>query len=761
MTLSREQLLAKAQIEEIVACSSGALELLDEPFETDTGLLKIHLSVATRAYRRAGGLPFRDRERLILYVPTDFPFFPPSLFFTHRRFAGTPHVQWGRHICLYQAVETEWQPADGMYGFMDRVEDWLIAAGADELDPDDAPLHPPAVYGNSKVSVVVRVDAPESEALWIGRADLKRISDYRRDLVRWAPLADWDEIPVEGSPAVAIMLANPMPFEYPDGVSALLDSLEQAGAPFGLVWSTLRLAAALTPAGQPCYIVLGAPMRRRAADEPLRQHLTIWEIASDDVQKVREYVPGGENEAENRHAVAAWMVEAKVGWCHVLEDRPEIVNRRDQGTTAAGVAGKAIALLGCGALGSALAEMLVRAGAAKLLLFDKSIVKPGLLVRQRFTDTHIGWNKAKALKQRLDGLGQGSEIRIETSDLRNGIIDKLASFEPDLIIDATASRVVAHRLETELKPGALACPLIMVAVSGGAEHGSVAVRMPDYHGGPIALERAAKLTAFRQYRTHPLVETFWPDKAVGMILPEPGCSSPTFIGSAADIDHHASGLLNIGLERATTLGGDRASMDLCASIWAPLGEALQRRLFLELGSPAAVVERNRSFRVLTSEVAERAMQAELRRIARTRSSRVETGGLIFGEIDESHQTIWIDGLSGPPPDSEMSERQFLCGTAGTVALASRQRAASGGSSRFVGIWHTHPISRGKPSEEDMAAMAGLLLLQQNPPRHVVMVIVGFAATRPQPNHFLFHREDFRLVPMEPPNAELDPGVSNG
>jgi hypothetical protein len=42
------------------------------------------------------------------------------------------------------------------------------------------------------------------------------------------------------------------------------------------------------------------------------------------------------------------------------------------------------------------------------------------------------------------------------------------------------------------------------------------------------------------------------------------------------------------------------------------------------------------------------------------SDKVETDGPIFGEID-AHQVIWVDSVSGPPPDSVMSETQFLCG----------------------------------------------------------------------------------------------------
>src|SRR3546814_7622100 len=70
------------------------------------------LSLSTRHYKTPEGMPFRDRERLILLVYPDFPFRVPFLYFQHKRFLGAPHVQWGSYICLYQSTETEWTPAD-------------------------------------------------------------------------------------------------------------------------------------------------------------------------------------------------------------------------------------------------------------------------------------------------------------------------------------------------------------------------------------------------------------------------------------------------------------------------------------------------------------------------------------------------------------------------------------------------------------------------------------------------------------------------
>ena len=318
--------------------------------------------------------------------------------------------------------------------------------------------------------------------------------------------------------------------------------------------------------------------------------------------------------------------------------------------------------------------------------------------------------------------------------------------EWDLLIDATASTRVAQRIEEELKKQDLPIPMISMSVSAAAENGSVLVKMPKFREGPHHLARQAKLLAFAKDAKHPLVKAFWPERAtVKVFQPEPGCSSPTFIGSAADIDHHAAGLLNLGLSRIQSIAPDAASLDLVAASWSRLDDSMRHRLRYVFKGYAHRIEQRHGYAVLRSDVAEVGMISELKRMARTRSDKVETGGLIFGEIDGAHQVIWIDSIGGPPSDSVANETQFLCGTAGMKELNAYKSAASGKSSRFIGIWHTHPVSRGQPSQDDLVAMAQLLLFQEFPPRQVVMLIVGYAATRCEENYYLFRRNEFFLI----------------
>lgn len=162
---SEGQAWAVEQLDEIARASGEWFEVVEivEP-AAEGALLSATISVDLSRYeRKEAGIPFRARERLILKLPADFPLDRPSLYFTHKNYADFSHVQWGDYICLYQAPQTEWQPADGMFGFLTRVDVWLRAAAAGELDPIGLPLHPPTAYPTSKLRVVPRRNTPVPE----------------------------------------------------------------------------------------------------------------------------------------------------------------------------------------------------------------------------------------------------------------------------------------------------------------------------------------------------------------------------------------------------------------------------------------------------------------------------------------------------------------------------------------------------------------------------------------------------------------------
>ncbi|XIA61972.1 ThiF family adenylyltransferase [Bradyrhizobium sp. TZ2] len=79
--------------------------------------------------------------------------------------------------------------------------------------------------------------------------------------------------------------------------------------------------------------------------------------------------------------------------------------------------GRHVVILGCEAIGSAVAMLLARAGVAKLQLYDKDIVKPGILVRQAFDRYQIGTAKAKATAENVRFANRAVEALSSPADI--------------------------------------------------------------------------------------------------------------------------------------------------------------------------------------------------------------------------------------------------------------------------------------------------------------------------------------------------------
>ncbi|RVU16258.1 ThiF family adenylyltransferase [Streptomyces antnestii] len=110
------------------------------------------------------------------------------------------------------------------------------------------------------------------------------------------------------------------------------------------------------------------------------------------------------------------------------------------GVLAPELRGSKVALVGAGALGSFIADMLVRSGVRHLTLIDDDVVVPGNLVRHLVGPDAVGLPKVEAVKQHLvrnnealaDGIGTINRALTTGSDA----VDHLRNH--DLVVNATA-----------------------------------------------------------------------------------------------------------------------------------------------------------------------------------------------------------------------------------------------------------------------------------------------------------------------------------
>jgi integrative and conjugative element protein (TIGR02256 family) len=776
--------IARSQLLDLVEVSGGAVEFLQER-STAAGP-EFVISLDTSGVERGpGGIEVRARERFEVVVSPGFPFEVPLAWSVHLRWAGTPHVQWGRHLCLYLAPSVEWNPTDGMRGFITRLSEWLQRAAAGTLDPDGQPLHPPAVYGKAEAGRVLIHPDVGDRVPWAadgsGRASTTLfawcvVRKRRIDVLEWLDQSTAvdrvldDNAPVfdHGKPYIVmptVLIAGQFGSEYPQTVQSLSEGLSAHGySRDQLLWdlasSTLinrqlrkrQKAQDKTAAGKlwdenddddvPLFtgMIVGTPSRR-VDGVACQAHLAAWRLDSLS-SRMADLFGSARSLSETdlpervRELALGWFESAKVAWMSVMEMRPEVTNRRDADTPASWLAGKRVLVMGCGALGGPVAEFCVRAGSSELTVADSGVVGPGILVRQSFTDGDIGRSKAAALAERLSQIRPELDVVPVVGNVRTTLFgphDDLTEF--DLVIDATADASVRAVVERARKNLQVCPPLVAMVIGHEATRGLVTTSLTGASGGGAdTFRKVALLASSHAAAWADMGDDLFPDEPrTELFFPEPGCSAPTFVGSAAQTAALAGLMLHealLALERdADWVGSDPASPVSFASA-VRLGSASDDLGTSRAEWPADLVAADPSagFEVRISAVALAEVRAEARRGARVRGARIETGGMLLGAFDDATGIVYVDRVSGAPPDSYLSETYFQHGLDGVQERVDQELERTGRASGFVGFWHTHPGSRAHPSPTDEQGMASIVGPDGSRRRALMMILGGPAGS---------------------------------
>lgn len=677
---------------------------------------------------REGGLELREREHFFLSIPEDFPFDKPSLWVDHDRFAGFPHVCWKTSLCLYQSP-IEWNPSDGLFGFFDRMTLWLTRAARNDMDPIEGPLEPPHhITDFSHDPIVIRVNAPaEPGSRWIGWAHLEKLPS-RFELIAWSSFDD--PFPSSGRIAPAIFLSEPLPMEFPRLGRDLFEELLRRGITRDLLLSLLAMSALVTPEGEPAHIVMGLPMRR-AHDGSRREHISVWATAENYAESLRLAIPKETDSSELRvlrdelaDSIYRVFELTDVSWCPVLDDRDEIVVRRDSMTPMAWFAGRRVLVLGAGGVGSWVAEMITRARPAAIAIVDNGIVKPGLLARQNFALGDIGSPKADALVRRLKKISKGPSITGFRRDAHRFTISDLDGLSQyDIVVDCTASSIVAMKLERDWSNLQSRIRRLVSFVIDAQAQRMIAVSLGRQSAeGPWSAYNRLKYKLTAEENRADIAAAFYaPSAADALFQPEPGCSDPTFSGSMGDVSRLAATALNV---LAGSFKDDPSAQGIACSLPGAQGTDCRLDVFSLPTIHLAVAE---PYRVLISAKVLNQARACVRQNQRVRSPQHETGGLLWGYWDDAARVILVLDASGPPPDSKHDPGHFICGIAGTDTEHSHRAKNSFGACGFIGLWHTHPDVPPMQSVEDIHGMTTLVARAGQNRRRALMLIFGRTA----------------------------------
>ena len=785
--LSQGQRLALDQLDEIEGASDGALKVTrvaDVPDGVGWVPVELVLDFPPKEVP-AGGVALQRDEHVTIHLPPTFPFRDPSVRVSHRRFAGLPHVQWRYSICLYRSA-ADWDAAEGMMGLVTRLSTWYRRAAAGTLDAPGQPLHPPVAYASAWAGcLVIHADAPkpdktEGRGPWRGAAVLRPAGKDRVDLNGW--LGQDDELFQDttslyawlaeqdgryGRPVflgAAVMLPGPMTFEFPSSGSTLVEAIANQGVTAtdlvsllgDVAWiNEVRANQAAGEAGTepasfpPMYTLVGAPMRGIAGSGVNLAHLAAWRLGDYEARLASDLVQmWARNASQPEQAglveeINDWIETADVSWATVYEARPEIIERRDEKRPARWLRGcdkrpaRRVMVLGCGALGAPIAEQCVRGGAGEVILVDNGRVNPGILVRQPYEDADIGQPKARALATRLGYIGYNTPIQPITGDAL-GVLDVDHPPDVDLVIDATANKTVAAKIErcrwarkTDWPP------VLTVAIGHLAERGIATLALRGASGAGTDMLRKLALHARSAADLADVTKDFFPNPPrANTFQPEPGCSEPTFRGSAAEVQGLASQLLSGAL--GDLVAGDIPdeadnAPDEAREPVAPMSARIARLPYasgpctgeyVTWAEDHTELDAESGYEIRFAPSALDSMQDEAFGTSRTRGPDVETGGILLGLIDDPCRVIWVTSATGPTPGSQQSNSRVSIATKGTRELITAMEDKSSGRIRFIGMWHTHPGALPYESPTDQQAIHDLLTNTSHPLHRALLVIVG-------------------------------------
>lgn len=338
---------------------------------------------------------------------------------------------------------------------------------------------------------------------------------------------------------------------------------------------------------------------------------------------------------------------------------------------------KQIAIIGNGAIGSFVADLLARSGTSIQRLFDYDLLWPANLIRHAAPPgTPAGMPKTWALKENLE---QYPWVTIDAADPSDdGVvwtIDRIKSIveSNDLTIDATGHSGIAELVARV----ALNCkkPFISVALFRG---GSVArVRRQALEGDAPIVQRPY----LGGYPEIPPLE-----EEAEYVGTETGCLAQVHNAPPTAVVHAAVLAVEVALDFLT---GRNEQPDEVIEVMR-LGDPPFNRLGrLRPEDLPAVVD-----------VSEHAQEV-IRQAAR-RAYPDETGGVLLGSPVDRRPVVAEAVEIGDLEATPISYRVGKGKVAGEV-VRSRDRDSRLG---YLGEWHSHPLGTG-PSPKDTATMLGV------------------------------------------------------
>lgn len=204
--------------------------------------------------------------------------------------------------------------------------------------------------------------------------------------------------------------------------------------------------------GKAHILLIGFPIPSRFGDAPSRMHwqpLSLEQLSSN--KKVQKGFSARDGSYWQGDLVSVFRRGKPIKW---LTGRNWHIDEwGTRGLLTSTLRARKVLLLGAGALGSAVAELLVRGGVNDVAVVDNEATNAGNLVRHTLGVVDIGHGKAARLAARLNGLSPHARVEAIIGNFPlTKESDRRRADMCDLVIDCAGSDEVLAALSAEVRP---------------------------------------------------------------------------------------------------------------------------------------------------------------------------------------------------------------------------------------------------------------------------------------------------------------------
>lgn len=354
-------------------------------------------------------------------------------------------------------------------------------------------------------------------------------------------------------------------------------------------------------------------------------------------------------------------------------------------------------IFGAGALGSVIADHALRGGSSHITVVDKDRLLPHNIARHLGCAVEIQNYKTEIVRRQAHVLGAGSAVTSHTDDIAALSDEELLGVCEDasLLIDATANPLVRSRLSRWQGKDV---PMLRSEVF---HKGRLGVHLTTRSGSQQSfncLYYQAVLYAvgsrwIREWLAYEASRTYRDEE----LLIGFGCTSQTTSLPKYKVDAHAATAFALAQDTDDGEWAGRIVLHRLAENGLSEGTEIIRADSVKVFDDPADLN---GWKVIITKGAIERMRA-----LKDEKAPNETGGYLYGGIDEAASEIYIVAVSPEPTGTKASPASLDLGPCGRTEFEKQLLRKTSGRLAPLGSWHSHPNGAPTASAKDWATVA--------------------------------------------------------